>query len=235
MRWSTRDPRPSVLGPQAVGDVHAGHDLHARHQREAGGARQHHPAAKHAVDTESHDDVRFLGFEMDVGCARLNGLGEDPVHQLHHGPFHRTVRLAFERCLPVGGFGDRLDHVRSRHVGEQRVEDLSRTIELVESLADARGSRERHAHGATEGKGEGTFGVQVSWIGTGHVHRLLGTREREHGVAARECLRHFGARRGRRPVHVGEMQVESRGEPCEDLRIREHAPTHGSLPYARAG
>ena len=75
-------PDTSVLRQALLGDVEARHDLDARGDRRLKtlGRRDH--VVQHAVDAEAHQQFALERLDVDVACAVLDRLREQPIDQL---------------------------------------------------------------------------------------------------------------------------------------------------------
>ena len=76
-------PGAAVLGQPALGDVEFGHDLDARDQLRGERLGQVGDLAQHAVDAHAHAQPARIGLEVQVAGPRLDGVGDEPVEQLH--------------------------------------------------------------------------------------------------------------------------------------------------------
>jgi len=76
--------RLPVLGAMPVDDVHVGHDLEAGRDRSRELRRQRLDVTKRAVHAKTDPQPVGLRFDVDVGDAVAQTLGEDEVDDLHH-------------------------------------------------------------------------------------------------------------------------------------------------------
>ena len=97
----------AVLRQPFFGDVELRHDLHARSDGFAQAQRRVHHLVEDAVDAVPDAVLLFVGLDVDVGGAAFDGVGEDDVHQAHHG---RLVRLLFEG-VDIKFFGLVVEHL----------------------------------------------------------------------------------------------------------------------------
>ena len=75
----------SILGLPPFGDVQVSHDFEARgHGWDQSAGKRLAIALQHAVLAETHLEPNLLGLHMDVAGSELQGLQQDPVHQIHH-------------------------------------------------------------------------------------------------------------------------------------------------------
>ena len=88
------DVEASVLGKPLLGDVEAGHQLQAQHQRrrDAGFGLGLH--VEDAVDAEADEDLALLRLDVDVGCPHAQGFVEHGLQQLDDRGVFRCRRHA---------------------------------------------------------------------------------------------------------------------------------------------
>jgi hypothetical protein len=72
-----------VLRHAALGDVHLGHHLEARREARRQVARRLDHLAQDAVGAEAHAVVLFVGLEVDVRGALLDGVDQHLVDEAH--------------------------------------------------------------------------------------------------------------------------------------------------------
>jgi hypothetical protein len=106
----------AVLSTSALDDVHVSHDLDPADQRLRDRRRQGRRVVERAINSEADPDSRVLRFDVDIGGALADGLGDDPLHDLHD---RRVVVELFdsrrgselERRLGADGLGVLLEAV----------------------------------------------------------------------------------------------------------------------------
>src|SRR5207249_3281697 len=89
--WTWLTPRrlystgsSAVLGQAALGDVEAGHDLHARGESGLQALGRRHDLVQHAIDAEADAEDLLVWLEVDVGGAASDGVHEDHVDEPDH-------------------------------------------------------------------------------------------------------------------------------------------------------
>ena len=111
-----RDLNTAVLRNAFFRNIEARHYLDARSQLPAHGHRRLHHFAQLAVHTEAHARHLLVKFKMDVGCARIERIGEGFVDKagnravfrffvvhIQHTALGRAFLLLFADFLQNGG------------------------------------------------------------------------------------------------------------------------------------
>ena len=91
--------RASVLRQAALGDVQAGEDFHARHDRARHAAGQHLVQAEHAVDAQAHAHAVARRLDVDVGRREVDRRLEHRVDRVHDRRAAREILQALEVLL----------------------------------------------------------------------------------------------------------------------------------------
>ena len=111
-----RNLNTAVLRNAFFRNIEAGHYLDARSQLPAHGHRRLHHFAQLAVHTEAHARHLLVKFKMDVGCTRIERIGEGFVDKagnravfrffvvhIQHAALGRAFLLLFADFLQNGG------------------------------------------------------------------------------------------------------------------------------------
>src|SRR5207247_2836470 len=77
----------AILWQALFADVQPGHDLDARSNGVFQFERRAHDVLQHAVNTEADAVFLFVGLNVDVAGATLDGVGKDQVDQLYDRRF----------------------------------------------------------------------------------------------------------------------------------------------------
>ena len=83
----------AVLRHAFLGDIEARHHLDARADEGSQTHRQADGLSQHAVDAKTHNQSEFEWFDMNIGSADANRLGDQAIDQ----PDDRGVVLRFEK------------------------------------------------------------------------------------------------------------------------------------------
>ena len=189
----------AVLGQAPFGDVQARHDLEAGSDARCQGARRFHHLAQHPVHPHAHAVAVFVGFEMEVGGAGVDGVQHEFVDEAHH----RSV-------VHLGGQGRGLQVLVGLHLDllQAGIGQVGEGVRL--RLAQPRqGPIQGDRIGEYRIQGEaGVEGQPVDGIGGGVVHRheqaLAAAIEGQHPQGA-GLFGGDGARRLR--IHLQGLQV----------------------------
>ncbi len=207
------------------------HDLDARDERDAGRLGRRFHFVQHAVDAVADLHPGLLRLHVDVRRARLDPLGEDAVDELDDGPFAGPGDAEVEFAV-VDLVADVLDVVAPLHRVEDLLEDVLRTIHLLDALADALRAGDRHADRAPERERERPFAVEVERIGGRDVEHGVRHLERDDAKLARQRLgdRLTGLFGG--DGQVRDLHAEARGQRREDGIVRREVPRNRGVPQA---
>ena len=96
-----RHRQAPVLRYPAFGDVHLGHDLKAADNPVVDAARRAHHLVQNPVDPEPHQQIVFVGFEVDVTGTILDPLGDQQVDELDDGGILDNLVQRLEVLLVV--------------------------------------------------------------------------------------------------------------------------------------
>ena len=229
----------SVLGHAALGDVQAGHDLHAAGDRGLQLARHGQYVAQQAVDAHAYGEFRLARLHVDVAGALGDGALDDGVHQadgrglvgalLAHlvggeGAVHGDGGLA-------GGGGLALHFL----------DGLGRALVAVEHLYGAlnRGGHGHHGHHlAPGGLADLLNGVEVQRVAHGDVKLVAVQPHGHHLVLLGDVLGHHLDQLGRY-VHlaqVDELDAQLHLQRLDQLALGDDAVflQHGAQALAAA-
>ena len=178
-------PQPAILRQALFGNVQPGHDLDARHHCTAHRQRQQRHLAQQPVDAKPHGQAVFVGFQMNVGCLRIDGLGNQAVDRANR----RGVADKVAQPVDIAGFRSLVDF---GHVGRAGAQLFDRRLDIA-------GARQHTFDPAAIGKAKGLFDKAVERVDHRHADhlRIAGNRYRANVAQeiGRQCAfeRHWCA------------------------------------------
>ena len=212
---------PAVLGCAALGDVEVGHDLDARDH--PGG----HPAAhgrggvEDAVDPEQDTGVSFLGVDVDVGGALLDGLRDDRVHELD------------DRGVLVGLLGERGLQRPALVVVDDVFDRALQAPEAGREQVDVLGRGRRDAHAAVGDHRDVVDAEDVRRVGHRQQQRAVvgeGDGDRLVALDGLGAEQVDGAHVGLVDGEVDVVQAEAFGDDACELVLAQDALLDEHLP-----
>jgi hypothetical protein len=212
---------PAVLRNTLLGNVHTRDDLDARGQLLLDGDRRLGDLAQFAVDAEAHAVGVFVGFEMQVGRTKIDGVDQHLLEEAHDGcvfDLGRHVRR-FRRCRVL--FGD----IEIEFGGRHRLEGLGRTGVLAVDQLRQLVVFDDHPFGAELGGELDAFGsFQIGGVGRRHEKTAATLAEHQQLVLGRRLLIQDVLRD---LEQVDRAQVQQRQGQRGGQRVRQIGWRHG--------
>ena len=201
-------PNAAVLRQPSFGDVEVGHDLDPRNDGSRQAARRRFDFVQHAVDPVADDEPVLERFDMDVGCARLERVGDDERDE----PDHRRLGCEVLQVLDVGverelvALLDIADDLSDRGA-PGAVQPLQRRVELGRN-------RDQRFHFPARHHPKGADRVLVGGIGHREREFALVLLHRQRARLAQEA-------RGNALLEDRELRVSGRIDQREPQLDRE--------------
>ena len=197
----------AVLGPPSLDDVHAGHDLDPADDGGPHGTGQVEDVVQGAVDAIAHPNLVGLRFDVDIGGAIPQALGDHEPHHLYDGcvlAHHNRLDAVLVLVLRVANL-ERLD--LGGDAGQ-------RAIALADRHGDVRLRCDLHRHPPVDDLPQALHDARRR-IGDGDHDTLIIGRERYRGQRARHRLGHQ-----RCCCRVGDDLAEI--DDLQGLLVRQH-------------